>query len=390
MKERIGLATVHTGYNYGTSLQALATKRYIENMGYQLDILGYKSSFIKGRDIRIKKILIMGLRMLQNPFLIKKTFLLHKKNLTKKIESETKILFDNFTQRKLQIKKMSYLEMKKYSRDKKTLALLCGSDQIWNGATLYVDPFYYLRFAPLEKRIAFSPSFGREKIEKYNENIIKKYLSEIKYLSTRENAGQKIIKKLVNKKAEVLIDPTLLLSSKEWLSELDKEEIINDKFIILYFLDFPCDKTLEKIKDIIKNRKEKIIVLPQMNENFFQLNKEFVEYSVGPLEFIDLINKSTLVLTDSFHGMLFSINFNKEFYVFERNYGVASNQSSRIESILNILNLKERYQKKDTKLEKKDINWSIVNDILEKERKKTKIYLQKSLKNIKDCNNEKK
>ena len=94
-----------------------------------------------------------------------------------------------------------------------------------------------------------------------------------------------------------------------------------------------------------------------------------------------------LVCTDSFHGMLFSINFNKEFHIFERNYGVAQNQSGRIKSILTILGIEERFIKNEI-LEDIEFNidWKKVNENLEVQREKSRNYILNSLEKIGEYN----
>lgn len=99
---------------------------------------------------------------------------------------------------------------------KEAVACFSGSDQIWNSSTLYVDPLYYLRFAPKQKRVALSPSFGRNFIADYNKNKMKKWINDYPYLSVREDSGVKLIKELTGLEAQHLLDPTLIINSEEW------------------------------------------------------------------------------------------------------------------------------------------------------------------------------
>ena len=383
---KIGIVTVHTGYNYGTSLQAYASKLYYKNLGYDSEILGYSSSLIKGRDIRIKKIIVLLLRTMFRPNLFKKTFLTYKKSLTKEITQESKNLFNIFTENNLQVVKNSEKKMKEYAANKDVLALVCGSDQIWNATSIYVDPFYYLRFAPKEKRVAYAPSFGKIKIPSYNKKIIIKYLSDFDYLSIRENEGEKLIKQLTGKKSKVLIDPTLLITKEKWIEEVKQIDITEEKYIVFYFLDTPSEMTINKLKKIEKNFKCKIISLPFEHQQFSKFDNEVINLDTGPLEFIKIIKNAKFVCTDSFHGMLFSINLNVPFYIFGRNYGTAANQSTRITSILDILNLKERFiENKEISLNY-EIDWNISNERLDEQRKKSKIYLENCFKSIEEKN----
>ncbi|WP_270646970.1 hypothetical protein [Paeniclostridium hominis] len=73
--KKIGIATVHTGFNYGSCLQAYAGQTYIASLGYDTELLWYNEGLVKGRDIRVKKLIGMGLRTFWRPKLLKKTFL---------------------------------------------------------------------------------------------------------------------------------------------------------------------------------------------------------------------------------------------------------------------------------------------------------------------------
>lgn len=387
--EKIGIVTVHTGYNYGTSLQVYSSKLYYEKLGYKPEILGYSNSLVKGRDIRIKKISTLLLRTFFRPVLFKKTFLTYKKSLSKEVTLESKKMFDLFTEEKLKVKKMNEKEMKNYAETKEVLALICGSDQIWNATSVYVDSFYYLQFAPKEKRIAYAPSFGKSEIPDYNKKIIKKYLSGFEYLSVRETEGQKLIKELTGKDSEVLIDPTLLISKEEWGKEIEETELpqeMKKDYIVYYFLDTPSESVLENLKKIAEEFKCEIISLPFKHENFENFGTKVTSLDTGPLEFVKVISNAKFVCTDSFHGMLFSINLNVPFYIFARNYGTATNQSTRITSILDILDLRERFIEKEKTDLTYTIQWHKANQNLDLQREKSKQYLERCFKKIREKN----
>ena len=380
--KKVGIVTLHTGYNYGSSLQTFASKIFYKKLGYFPIVLGYSNSLVKGRDIRLEKLFVMFLRTFWRPNLFKKTFLTYSNSLKKDISVEVKEKFLNFSNEYLEVEKLNKKEMIEFGKNKDVLAVVCGSDQIWNSTAIYIDPFYYLKFFPKNKRIAYAPSFGKSIVPNYNKKIIAKNLKEIKYLSIREIEGQKIIKKLLGKVVEVLLDPTLLLDKVEWsnigIGNYDK------KYIIFYFLDTPTDETIKKIKHSIGNEDVKIISIPYIHKNMKKEFKNIYLYDIGPLEFINLIKNAQKIYTDSYHGMLFSINFNKEFFIFERNYGMAHNQSSRIESMLEILGIKNRfYKEKDLVLSEK-IDWNKVNMKVEEERIKSKKYILGCFKDIEE------
>lgn len=385
--EKIGIVTLYTGFNYGSALQTFASKKYYEKLGYESDVLGYSNSLVKGRDIRIEKLVMMFLRTFWRPNLFKKTFLTYQRSLNKEISQNSKKLFLDFYKENLKVIKLNKSSMKKYGNKKEVRAVICGSDQIWSATAIYVDPFYYLRFFPKYKRMAYAPSFGKSQVPDYNKKIIKRYINDIPYLSTRELEGQKIIKDLTGKNAEVLIDPTLLIDKIEWNEISGIERIEKEEYILFYFLDTPSEATLKNLKNLSKKLKLKIISIPNISELFRNEFENISNIDTGPIEFLNLVKNAKLVCTDSFHGMLFSINFNKEFYIFERNYGVAQNQSGRIKSILTILGIEERFIKNEI-LEDIEFNidWKKVNENLEVQREKSRNYILNSLKKIGEYN----
>ena len=382
--KKIGIVTLHTGYNYGSSLQALASKLFYKKLNYEGVVLGYSNSLVKGRDIRIEKLVVMFLRTFWRPQLFKKTFLTYTNSLNKEISEKSKEKFLEFANNNLKVKKLSKKEMITFGKSTEVLAIVCGSDQIWNSTAIYIDPFYYLKFFPKNKRMAYAPSFGKSIIPDYNRKIITKNLKGINYLSVREIEGQKIIKELLGIEVEVLLDPTLLLEKYEWEAIGIGE--YREKYVVFYFLDTPTKETLSKLKILIEDG-IKIISIPYIHENIKKEFSNIFSYDIGPLEFINLIKNSEKVYTDSYHGMLFSINFNKEFFIFERNYGAAHNQSSRIESILSILDINDRfYKEKDSQLKNRSIKWDVVNEKLEVQRQKSKKYILDCLKKIEEEN----
>lgn len=371
--KKIGIATVYTGYNYGSALQAYATKKMLTDMGYDAEILKLSGSIVPERDIRIKKLLTIiwrslfhkgGMKSLKN----------YSDSISKEFPNGTAELFTAFTSNALSPRHISYSSLKKAAKGNEYFAFLCGSDQVWNSAVFYVDPFYYLRFAPTQKRIAFAPSFGRDFVPNYNKKKIKKYVSEIKYKSVREESGKSVIKELTGEEATVLVDPTLALSAQEWTSTLKLKENKKGNYLLAYFLDMPSPKAIQAISEISKAYDLKIIGLPYL---FDQAPWETTEVA-GPREFVEYIKNAAFVCTDSFHGTAFSLNFNIPFYTFERNYNNAGKQSARIESILKLTSKAERYEPSDTS-NCMHISFEDSNAFLATERKKTREYLATTL-----------
>ncbi|MHB8077050.1 polysaccharide pyruvyl transferase family protein [Desulfosporosinus fructosivorans] len=382
--KKISITTVFKGFNYGSSLQAYASKKYLSSLGYEAEIIGYRDGLIKGRDIRFKKLFVMLLRTFWRPSLFKKTFSTYKKSLQKEINEDAKKAFLEFTDKRLQVKKYTWRGLKLYARSDNVLACVCGSDQIWNATNIYIDPIFYLKFAPKQKRIAYAPSFGKSKIPKYNKGIIRKYVSRFDYLSVREEQGANIIKDLTGIDVPVMIDPTLLLDKTDWLNTVNDLKACErgKKYILLYFLDKPSSAAIWYIERLIEVYNCSAIAIPYQHSEFDDLDC-YTSVSAGPLEFIDLVLNASFVCTDSFHGTAFSINLNIPFLTFKRNYGTATDQSSRITSLLDKLKLEDKFiseteSSKEINLEYQ-MSFENSNRLLACERQKAKEYLLNSL-----------
>lgn len=367
--EKVLLTTVFSGYNYGSSLQVLATKTILKELGYDCRLVAMKS-LIKGRDIRIKKLITILIRS----WLIRgkngaNALSTYKGSYNKVMIGDSVTRFEQFTNEYLEPHYMSWNCMKRLAKE--CIACFAGSDQIWNSSTMYVDPMYYLRFAPAEKRIAFAPSFGRDFVAEYNKKKMSKWISDFAYLSVREDSGVRLIKELTGRDAIHLIDPTLMVKRETWKNTLNLQDK-QENYILTYFLDKPSESARKAIAELKETLKCEVIAIPYQFDDMSYCDKVV---PTGPIEFLDLINNAKCVLTDSFHGTAFSINLHTPFYVFGRNYGTAHSQNSRIESILKMMNMQDRFEQKDIVGRLKAINFEVSEQILSDERNKSRNYI---------------
>ena len=235
-----------------------------------------------------------------------------------------------------------------------------GSDQVWNP---YFGGYSYefLTFAPKEKRFSFAASIGTDQIPENQKPYFKKYLSEMNYISVRENKAAEIVKDLTGRDVDVVLDPTLLLPKEQWIEIVSKPNIeIDENYICTYFLgEIP-----EAVYSFAKKKNLKIYKLNSIEQ------KEL--YDINPAEFLYMIKNADYVLTDSFHAVVFSIIFNKDFYVFERKQAGVANMFSRIETITQRFDLQSRIQSREVIKEEKTItNWLEIERDLQNERKQT-------------------
>lgn len=370
--KKVLLTTVFTGYNYGSSLQAFAGKAFLSSLGLDCKLVARKS-LIKGRNIQLRKLLVIAFRSL----------FVSKKGLTTFQKQYAKVMIGNSAEKFLQFEReylcpcyLSWHELKREAANSN--ACFAGSDQIWNSSALYVDSLYYLRFAPQKKRVAFAPSFGRDFVAEYNRKKMALWIADIPYLSVREDSGVTLVKLLTERKATQLIDPTLMISSEQWCSLFSLPSGTNH-YILAYFLDTPSDKARMVLKEMSALLKCKVISIPH---EFADMTYCDEKVAAGPIEFLNLVKKAQLVCTDSFHGTAFSINFHTPFYAFERAYGTASKQSSRVLSILKKVNMLDRYEPKGNYEKWNYIDFEQSDKILGEERIKCKTYVREALDKI--------
>lgn len=377
MQHRILLTTVFSAFNYGSSLQALAGKHIIRKAGYEAELVKLKS-LVKGRDVRLGKLVTILFRSL---FLKKNNALkTYGSSYKKALMAGTEERFFAFTDEYLRPEEVTWSGLKCMAKD--AVACFSGSDQIWNSSTLYVDPLYYLRFAPQYKRVALSPSFGRDFIADFNKPKMKVWIGEYPYLSVREDSGVKLIKELTGRDALHLLDPTLIVNAEEWKDILGIEETHKD-YILAYFLDEPSAFARKSLKELKEKMNCEVVAIPYQFGNMDYCDRIV---AAGPKEFVELVANAKCVCTDSFHGTVFALNMHTPFFTFEREYGSANKQSERVLSILRKVGMLERYQPDNVADALYDVDFEFSEAVLNTEREKAYSYVNNAINSIKRHN----
>lgn len=378
-KNMVGLVSVSI-HNYGSLLQTYAMQKTLDKLGIQNEIILFKSNPVK-----------QFYRIFNFPFLKMKLKLYQRKITTR--------LFYHEIYKGTVIRDKEFMTFKKeYCRFTNQItsrevlnrlgneysAVVLGSDQVWNPANLEMD-FYTLNFVPQKKtKVAFAPSFGVSSIPQKQKEATKAYLNRIQYISCREIAGTKIVKELTGREVPVVCDPTALLSRDDWNEIRSDKQYLDGKYIFCYFLG--ANSKHRKFAEEVKQKTGYKIVALQHLDEFVKEDLKFGDvtpYDVGPQDFINLISRAEIVLTDSFHGTMFSIYYHKQFFTFSR-FADEKKEStnSRILSILSLMNLSERKLTAEEEVEEclsKTINWDDVQDRLNSFRKASLEWLKKSL-----------
>jgi hypothetical protein len=251
---------------------------------------------------------------------------------------------------------------------------------LWRDA----DPLYYLTFIDAKKRIAYAPSIGCSYIPPDCIGSFKRYVNEISFLSVREEQGATLIKEIVGRDAEVVLDPSLLLTDAQWKAEsqMALQACPKEEYILCYFLrDNPqytrCAYELSELTGYA------ITAIEPVSRKKYACLQGFRIEAPGPFEFVQLVNNASYILTDSFHGVAFSINLGKQFGVFKRfDDADPLSENSRIHNILDRTHLGSRLVTPDTLtgfFVEEHIDYDLVRPLLDMERERSLAYLEKAI-----------
>ena len=248
-----------------------------------------------------------------------------------------------------------------------------GSDQIWNPNIRWGNSFDFAQFAPREKRIALAPSFGVSHIDEHYRFNYSKWLSSIDFLSVRENVGAKLIYELSGKEVPVLIDPTLMISHEQWLSVSEVHAAKPNKaFLLTYFIGTVSKKRRKILGELASKHNLEIVQMASL--------EDLERYSANPGEFVDYVNSASIVCTDSFHAIIFSMLMRKPFVVFDLE-GKSKPMNSRIETLLSKFKFETRmYSKLRSGGDFMTIDYTEFENLLKTEQEKVNTFLNAALK----------
>lgn len=325
---KIGIYTIHSHFNYGAMLQAYATQKAIEKMGFEVFIVNL---FTKKEEKKNK------LRSFDSSlFTNLKYFIasLHP-DMTKKFSR-----FEKF-HKSLNLTKRFFSKEEVFKNPPKMDLHLVGSDQVWNLQN-GIDEYFFLTFLnPQDVKISYASSFGTSNIHDKYKPFLKKFLSSFSSIGVRENDGVSIIKESTGLKAKQVLDPTFLLSQSEWNSIIS-ERIIKEEYILYY--GFDNSNTSKSIIENIRIKLKTQVIAVSASFSFPHKVDKFIR-DAGPKEFLNLIKFSKFVVASSFHGVALAIKFRKSFFSIKH-----PTRNSRMETILKNLELYERQMESPEKI----------------------------------------
>lgn len=367
---KIGGFTFHSSYNFGSNLQAYALQQYINKLAKEYNTeIDY--SIINLRTENQDKLNNYKL----NDNFLKRIFkqIVWGKKLNKRQDN-----FEKFINNSLNVTKL-YKTRQEIIEDNIIFdSCITGSDQIWNLMAYDFDWSYFLDGINCQNKISYAVSSGPKKREISDEakEKIKKLLKEYNYISVREEGTKDFVRQFTDKNVQINMDPTILLSKKEWEEIINSEKIINQPYILYYSLR-PSTSRTKYLKELSKKMNMKIVVA---NPSYkYDLIGGFVRrYESGPLEFLNLLKNAKLVISSSFHGTIFSTILNVPFYALN------GKNDYRISTLLKIMQLENRMIMEGDNIEvimknAFNIDFEKANEMIEKEREKSKHYLVNAL-----------
>ncbi len=247
-------------------------------------------------------------------------------------------------------------------------AVVVGSDQVWNYKMTEGDWFYFLDFEKKNvRKYSYAASLGLSEVEEEYATVLATKLADFDGISVRETTASRLIGKIIGREVPVVLDPTLLLSGAQWAAMADNE--FSKKDYIFVYTVFNSDSLWD-----FAYRLSQRTGLPIYTISYSKFHRHKANYlfSAGPDEWLSYIQNASYVVTNSFHGMAFSINFEKQFY-----YELppkTSGVGSRLQDMAEKYDLTEREISRDSA---SPIDYKEVSVKLSKERKESLAFIKK-------------
>lgn len=367
---KIGIITYHAAYNFGSMLQAYATQEALRKLGHEVVVLNYRmpsqKRFYKEYRTEYGKLNFLQ-DILQFPMHKEKKI---RKNRYEEFLNKFFVLSDEFNEPE---------EMKAYCEDLDVI--ISGSDQIWNSKSCefvncdvrYMRPYLLDGFEG--KKISYASSIGH--MDDVTLKWITPFIEKFNYISVREQTSKDRLGQLIEKPIERVLDPTFLLNREEWINRLGLKREESTSYLLFYSLKrFNGNRIL---KDVINfARKKNLAVKYVMPFSYYPDVGNDVDNceSYGPIEFMNAIYNADLVITDSYHGTILSLNLNRNVYSLCYENGAEFRKTE----ILERMRLEDRIVGSVGDIMMNNvIEFDLVNERIDTERTESYEYLVKSI-----------
>lgn len=355
---KVAIITMHAARNYG-----VAPQNYIETHGNECVIMDYQlpnqstRGYLLNINGKFRKNAVTKLAYLMKTFL--------PKCLTTK-------LFHAFLNRQLHLSRPVRVRNGRPEDVPEADVYCAGSDQIWNPrANGGFHPMYFLEGIN-GKKISYASSIGIDRFTEDEKTAVQGYLQGFEHISVRELSGVPMLEEL-GYHADCVLDPTLLLEQKDWM-EFAGEKISGEPYLLVYFFG-NAKVVMNTATEIAKKRGLKIRRIAVGFEKYS--TDQIVERFISPEHFVALFLNASYVITNSFHGTVFSVNFKKQLLVYP-----TTERNARFESVFRMFGLEGRNLRAlddEQVLNLHDVDYSAVFEKLEEMRKRSGVWLNNAL-----------
>lgn len=350
--------TCHRPLNYGAVLQSYALNTKLKQLGLDAKVIDYYPDYYK---ISSKKLHIRIIRY----FLRLPDWIIGNKR------------FGKFIDDYIPLSSKTYKNIEELNENIPIADFyFAGSDQIWNCDELFngKDDAFFLTFAPKKtKKISYAASLAMPEIPVEQVDRYTKLIQDFDSISIREKDGVDLVEGLGIKNVQHVLDPVFLLKSKDWDVIVDSSSFEpTEKYVLIY--GFKRQKNLyQYARKLGSELGIKVYAINTNIEDYFlDIDKYF--WNASPETFVKLIKNAECVVTNSFHGLSFSIIYNKPFHLFSR----SGKANSRMLSLLKNLNLSDRIVESDD-LKSNDFEFDFANKIIEEKRKESINFIKGSI-----------
>lgn len=358
---KIGTLTFHTAHNYGAMLQAYALVHYIKSLGHEAEIIDYQAEFNIKRFAPKKLSSFLNIREIYN--------VLFRNAYQKPCPEAFKDFYENYLPKSVKSYTKEELEIASTLYDK----IVSGSDQVWNLACTDGDDAYFLPFAPSEKKYSYAASIGINKVPEHLKERLSTYIMSFNDISVREHEAVEIVKELTGRDATQVVDPTLLLTKDQWAKIADYSRCPNAKYLLVYVMS----EDLELFRFAKRYAKVHNLRIVYISQRLFKRISALYLRNVTPNQWLGLFLNADTIVTNSFHGSAFGINFGKNLFV---KFIPRSIANSRLQSLVTDYGLEGHLLKDDqTFVGKDDVDLNKILHALNNYRKLSYEYISNVL-----------
>ena len=331
-KRRVGIVSYNmygNFTNYGSALQSYALQTAINKLdpaGIHAIVVDYCPDILMDKDI---------LNPMKNMW---DTDPVLRENCRKSLDA----IKENYNKFKSFYKTHYCLSSKKYTSTNFNESLntedldgyVCGSDTVFAVPEFGFDDGFYANYSSMKHRsVAYAASFGDFDIEPTNQSELKEKLGNFKAIALRENDKMDVVKELYSGPLFKVIDPTLLLKASEY-EDILKDPDIHEPYLLLY--SRRNDPSMEAFAE--KLAEESGLAIVEISLKATNADRHIMRYDAGVEEFLGLVKNASIVVTNSFHGMIFAVQFRRPFYIFSRKLC-----DTKIKEILDIFGIPDRF-----------------------------------------------